>query len=274
MAVDSARRTTFSRRTVQAEGVTISYLDSGRTGATIVILHGLAGSATEFIPTAEALSDFRVLLVDQRGHGHSTRVPADTSRAAFVADVLRIVEAEVDGPVSLVGQSMGAHTAMMVAAARPDIVERLVLLEGGAGSGDPAENAKLGDHLRSWPLPFIDEIAAQEYLGSGVLGQAWVADLEERGDGLYPRFDPDVMVHTIDAVAVPRWTEWESVSAPTLVVYADGGIFDEEAKAEFVRRGQRAQRIDIPDASHDAHLDAFDQWVEILHSFLHQDQPH
>lgn len=268
-----AWRMTFSRRAVESEGVTISYLDSGRKVATIVILHGLAGSATEFIPTAESLSDFRVLLVDQRGHGRSTRVPAPASRAAFVADVIRVIQAEVEGPVSLVGQSMGAHTAMMVAAARPDLVERLVLLEGGAGSGDPAENAKLGDHFRSWPLPFADNIAAREYLGNGLLEQAWVADLEKRHDGLYPRFDPDVMVQTIDAVAAPRWKEWESVSAPTLVVYANGGIFVEEDKAEFGRRGQRAQRIDIPDASHDAHLDAFDRWVEILHLFLRQDQP-
>ncbi|WP_370443694.1 alpha/beta fold hydrolase [Cryobacterium sp. M23] len=268
-----AWRMTFLRRSVQSEGVTISYLDSGRVGSTVVILHGLAGSATEFIPTAESLSDFRVLLVDQRGHGYSTRVPADTSRAAFVADVVRVIEVEVDGGVSLVGQSMGAHTAMMVAAARPDLVERLVLLESGAGSGNPAENAAMGDHLRSWPLPFVDKTAAREYLGNGPLEQAWIADLEHRHDGLYPRFDPEVMVQTLDAVAVPRWKEWESVSAPALVVYASAGIFCKEDKAEFVGRGQRAQLIEIPDASHDAHLDAFDRWIEILHAFLRQDQP-
>lgn len=265
---------TFLRRAVQSEGVTISYLDSGRAGAPVVILHGLAGSATEFVPTAESLSDFRVLLVDQRGHGRSTRVPADTSRAAFVADVARVIEAEVNGPVALVGQSMGAHTAMMAAAARPDLVDRLVLLECGAGSGSTAENAKMGAHLGSWPVPFVDETAAREYLGSGLLEQAWIADLEHRPDGLYPRFDPEVMVQTLDAVAAPRWTEWESVSIPSLVVYADGGIFDEGDKSEFVRRGQRAQRIDIPDASHDAHLDAFDRWAEILHAFLRQDPLH
>ncbi|KGJ72165.1 alpha/beta hydrolase [Cryobacterium roopkundense] len=264
---------TLSRRAVDSEGVTISYLDSGGPGPTVVILHGLAGSAVEFIPTAESLSDFRALLVDQRGHGHSTRVPGDTSRAAFVADIVRVIEAEAHGPVSLVGQSMGAHTALMVAAARPDLVERLVLLEGGAGSGDRAENARLGDFFRSWPIPFIDASAARAHLGDGPLERAWVADLENRHDGLHPRFDPDVMVQIIDAVAVPRWGEWESVSVATLVVYANGGIFSEEDKAEFVRRGQHAQRIDVDEASHDAHLDAFDRWVSLLQSFLHEGQP-
>ncbi|WP_239646134.1 alpha/beta fold hydrolase [Nocardiopsis valliformis] len=46
------------------------------------ILHGLAGSAREFWPTERALAPhFRVLLVDQRGHGRSTTRPADLQGA-------------------------------------------------------------------------------------------------------------------------------------------------------------------------------------------------
>jgi len=100
----------MERRRVDSSDVRISFLDSGGTGPPVVILHGLAGSATEFIATAQALPEHRVLLVDQRGHGHSTRVPADTSRSAFVEDVVRVIEAEVGHSVALIGQSMGAHT--------------------------------------------------------------------------------------------------------------------------------------------------------------------
>ncbi|HEY8720737.1 alpha/beta fold hydrolase [Pengzhenrongella sp.] len=64
----------------------------------MVILHGLAGSSTEFIPTAESLEEYRVLLIDQRGHEQSTRIPVDTSRAAFVADVVRVIETETVDP--------------------------------------------------------------------------------------------------------------------------------------------------------------------------------
>ena len=150
----------------------------------------------------------------------------------------------------------------------PDLVERLVLLEGGVGSGEPEEHRALGDFFRSWPTPFVDRAAAHAFLGDGPLANAWVDDLEERSDGYVPRFDADVMVRTIEAVSTPRGAEWESIGAPVLVVYAENGMFTEEQKAEFVARAQNAIRVDLEGASHDAHLDAFDGWIAALRSFL------
>jgi len=159
----------------------------------------------------------------------------------------------------------------MVAASRPDLVERLLLLEGGADAGDPREHAQLGDYFRSWPVPFSDRAAAARYLGDSPLHRAWAADLEKRVDGYHPRFDSDVMVRTIEAVATPRWEEWASIAIPVLVVYADSGMFSDESKAEFVRRGRNVRRVDMAAASHDAHLDAFDDWISIAKSFLADD---
>ena len=259
----------FTRRSLQTDNsTTISYLDSDGPGPAVLFLHGLAGSATEFLPTAQALPGRRVIVMDQRGHGHSTRLPSNTSRAAFVHDCVRVIEFACGSAVILVGQSMGAHTAMLVAAARPDLVQGLVLLEGGASEGDNLENQKLGDFFRSWPAPFQNREAARASLGDGPLERAWVEDLEERDDGLYPRFDPDVMVSTMDSVAAPRWQEWERVTAPTLVIYAQNGIFTEEQKTEFVNCGQHVVRADLAGASHDAHLDTFDPWIEALRDFL------
>jgi pimeloyl-ACP methyl ester carboxylesterase len=258
----------IEQRWLTRQGVRLSYLVSEGAGRTIVLLHGLAGSSTELIPMARALSECRVLLLDQRGHGRSARRPDDTSRAAFVADVVALIEADASHPVTLIGQSMGAHTAMLVAAARPDLVEGLVLLEGGEGSGDPGENERMGEYFRSWPTPFATQDAAREFLGDGPLQRAWVEDLEARPDGYHARFDPDVMVRVIDAVAAPRWAEWESVAVSTLVVYAENGLFSEEQKQEFVRRGRAASRVDIAEASHDAHLDAFDAWMAVVRDYL------
>lgn len=247
---------------------TVSYLDSGTTGPGVIVLHGLAGSGSEFVSTASALSDYRVVLIDQRGHGHSTRRPCDTPRAAFVGDIVCVIEAEFEAPVAVVGQSMGGHAATLVAATRPDLVSQLVMLEADAGSGTPADRAKLDRFLRSWPVPFPDRDSAQRFLGQDPLAVAWTAELEQRADGLYPRFDPDVMVASIEAVATPRWQDWEHVSAPTLVVYAENGMFTDTQKAEFVRRGQDVVRVDIAGASHDAHLDATAAWTRALRDFL------
>jgi pimeloyl-ACP methyl ester carboxylesterase len=251
-----------------SDGTVISYTVFDGAAPAVVILHGLAGSSREFIPTAEALQGRKVILIDQRGHGRSTRVPADTSRAAFVADVARVIEAESSEPVDLVGQSMGAHTAMLVAAAHPHLIRKLVLLEGNEGGGSPDEHAALAQFFHSWQVPFATREQAQESLGGGPLAQAWAADLEARPDGLYPRFDPDVMAQTIRHLATPRWEEWTSVRAPTLVIYADGGMFTEEQKARFVAGGANVRRVDLWGASHDAHLDAFDQWIDALATFI------
>ena len=73
---------------------------------------------------------------------------------------------------------------MLLAAARPDLVAKLVLLEGGAGGGSSAENERIGDFFRSWPVPFANTSAARDFLGDGPLARAWEADLKDEADGL------------------------------------------------------------------------------------------
>jgi len=245
-------------------------VDQPGHGVPVVIVHGLAGSSAEFAPTAAALGGHRVLRIDARGHGRSTRFPADVSRAAHVSDVVAVIEHLVGRPVALIGQSMGGHTALLVAAERPELVERLVLLEAGVGGdGDSSSRSAMSDFLHSWPTPFRSEDEARAFLGESALAAAWVADLEMRRGGLWPRFDPDVMVQTIAHVdAATRWDAWERVMVPTLAVFASGGMFDERAKRALIARGHDVLRADI-DGSHDAHLDAFDDWMRVVEPFLH-----
>ncbi|MFY7067791.1 alpha/beta fold hydrolase [Nocardiopsis changdeensis] len=261
---DPLRATTLSR-----DGADLHVLDSGGDGPPVLVLHGLAGSVREFEPTARALApDFRVILVDQRGHGRSTRRPADVSRSAFVADAAAVAERVARGPVRLVGQSMGAHTALLTAAARPDLVERLVLLEGHPAGGEGPEGAaRIGAFFASWPLPFPDRAAARAFLGSDVLSRAWAADLAEGPDGLRPRFDADVMEAVVAAADEPRWAEWEGVAAPTLAVFADLGIFSDAQKDEMIARRPATVRADL-DTAHDAHLEDPGAWFSLLRGFL------
>jgi len=249
----------------------IAVTDLGGGGPPLVLLHGLAGSSREMRPTGERLRDqFRVLLVDQRGHGSSTRRPGDLSRAAYVADVVQVIEQYAPGErCVLVGQSMGAHTAFLTAAARPDLVARLVMLEGhAAGSDNEEEAARLGRFFASWPVPFADAATARSHLGADAIVDAWIADLEATPQGLRPRFDADVMQRTIAAVHVSRWDEWNALRVPTLAIFAKNGMFTEAEKDELIRRRPATARIDLSAGSHDAHLDAFDEWVDTLRCAL------
>lgn len=163
---------------------------------------------------------------------------------------------------------MGAHTAMLVAAARPDLASRLVMLEGNQGGGSAADHQALGDFFRSWDVPFGSRAAAAKAFGDGPLQRAWVEDLEQRADGWYPRFDADVVQAVITAVGEERWAEWEGLEVPVVAVFADGGMFTEQQKAELVARGRDVRRVDLAGASHDAHLDCFDAWVAALRDAL------
>lgn len=257
--------------TLQRGEVSLAVTDFGGDGPPVLLLHGLAGSSRELIPTAEALADaFRVLLVDQRGHGCSTRRPTDLSREAHVGDVVHVLESLAPGRRSvLVGQSMGAHTAFLAAAARPDLVDRLVMLEGHvAGDADPKSAADLGQFFASWPPTFRDESHARQLLGGEAIVDAWIADLEATPDGLRPRFDADIMERTIRAVHAPRWQEWESLEVPTLAVFARRGMFASAEKEELLTRRPATRRIDLRGGSHDAHLDAFDEWISVLRAWL------
>src|SRR4051794_13671832 len=98
--------TTPTTHLLEQSDATISVTCVGDTGPVVVLLHGLAGSSRELLPTARALRDHRVLLIDQRGHGGSTRRPDDLSRDAFVDDVIAVMDEFAPGEKCvLVGQS-------------------------------------------------------------------------------------------------------------------------------------------------------------------------
>lgn len=123
-------------------------------------------------------------------------------------------------------------------------------------------------YFRSWSLPFANERTAKAFVGDSPLAGVWLAALQNRDDGLWPPSDPLVMDRVLAALDVEYWQEWERITAPTLVVYAEQGMFSPTQKNEFIRRGQAVVRVDLAGATHDAHLDRFDAWIAALRTFL------
>lgn len=259
----------FVRKRTDRDGIRLSYLDNDADGPVVLMLHGLAGAGDEFTGTASAVGGrYRFVLPDLRGHGASTRAPADLSRAAFVGDVAWLVQRVSPGrPVVLAGQSMGGQTAILTAAAHPELVERLVLLEANAAGG--ADVARIGNYFRSWPLPFPSAQAALEFLGDDALSRSWVAHLEPAaGGGLVPPFEADVMEAIMTGVAEPCWEQWRSVAAPTTVVFAAKSMFSPDEQAAFVAARPGTRPVVLGSGSHDAHLDATAEWAGVLGAAL------
>ncbi len=137
---------------------------------TIVCVHGLGGSATNFTETMgplAALGD--VIALDLPGFGECAPqpdiAPNPQANARFLAATLDELAL---GPVVLVGNSMGGLISMLVAARRPDLVKALVLL-----------GAALPGYL---PAVRISKVQAKSFgpLLVPVLGKRWIRRRMER----------------------------------------------------------------------------------------------
>lgn len=243
-------------RTVISHGVRLLVRDHGGSGRPLVLLHGLAGHCDEWDACIEWLrEDHRVIAFDQRAHGASERRPADVSRAAYVADVVAVADELALGSVVLVGHSLGGHTAMLTAAAHPDRVAALVMIEAGPGDADSGLPAGIEEWLASWPVPFRSRNAAIAFFGAGAVGSGWAAGLERREDGWWPRFEPELMVRSVRELSRRSyWREWQQVECPTLVVVAESGKFSAEHARAMMRARPSTTVARIPGAGHDVHL--------------------
>ncbi|MFC6703721.1 alpha/beta fold hydrolase [Flexivirga alba] len=272
-------------RTLARGLVELAYAETGAGDHPVILLHGLAGTAQEWSATLRALGDtHRIVALEQRGHGHSTRMPQDVTRAAYVADVVALIEQLGGGPATLVGQSMGGHTAMLVAAEKPHLVRQLVMVEAGVGGGGDAATAPVEQWLRSWPARFPDRDAFIDFFmsadrgaarstGTAMAGEAWADGLQFDAGGLVPCWDADVLIEALRAVHVlPRWRAWESVSVPTHLVVAEHSVIPTE-QVERMRRGAHVERTVIADAGHDLHLDQPQAWRQTLERVLNASGP-
>ncbi|MFF4762092.1 alpha/beta fold hydrolase [Streptomyces sp. NPDC001292] len=247
----------WSERIVTRDGVRLVCRDRGGLGPPVVLLHGLAGHSGEWDATARNPSSrYRVVAVDQRGHGAGERHPRDVWRAAYVADVIVVADRLGLRQPVLVGQSLGGHTAMLTAAAHPERVRALVLVEAGPGSGDPSARVEIGGWLDSWPVPFTSREAAVRFLGGGPVGEGWAAGLEERDGGWWPRLDRGVMVDSLAENARRSfWDEWARIVCPTLAALARSSIIPPHEVDGMLRQGPVTQAVSIPETGHDPHLE-------------------
>ena len=113
----------------------IHYLTAGSGGPPLVLVHGGASDCTDWVPTMSALSDrFTMYAPDLPGFGRSDRRETGyylTDFFEFLEEFVSLMGVE---RTALVGHSFGARVCLGVALERPDLVSRLVMVDG-AGLG-------------------------------------------------------------------------------------------------------------------------------------------
>ncbi len=114
-------------------------------GPAVLLLHGFTGTAQSWAGLIPAWSaKHRVVAPDLLGHGGSD-APTDPARYALerqagdLAELLTLLDV---APAAVVGYSMGARLALVLALEHPDSVARLVLESPSAGIADPATRAE------------------------------------------------------------------------------------------------------------------------------------
>ncbi|MGI4836960.1 MAG: alpha/beta hydrolase [Janthinobacterium lividum] len=101
-------------------------------GQPVLALHGWLDNANSFARLAPRLHGLRIVALDMAGHGFSDHRPAGASYALwdYAHDVLQAAEQLGWERFALLGHSLGAIVATLVAGAVPERIERVVLIDG------------------------------------------------------------------------------------------------------------------------------------------------
>jgi 2-succinyl-6-hydroxy-2,4-cyclohexadiene-1-carboxylate synthase len=221
--------------------------------ATVVLLHGFAGTRRAWDPVVERLDGERytALAPDLRGHGDA-RDARPVTFEACVDDVLAAAPARF----VLCGYSMGGRIAQHVALAAPERVERLVLAATTAGLDDDAQRAaRRADDERLAAFAdaatieqFADRWAAQPLFAGTppAAARIWREDLL--------RNDPRALARVLRGMGTGAMAPlWERLPALTMPATVLAGADD----AKFVALGERlagalgdAELVVVPGAGH------------------------
>lgn len=99
-------------------------------GPTVVLVHGLGGSRTDWLPTTKRLlAGHRVVMVDLPGHGDSPALPDPFSLEAAAAELDAVLAEQNPDSTIVVGHQFGGIVALIEASAHPERMRGLILID-------------------------------------------------------------------------------------------------------------------------------------------------
>jgi pimeloyl-ACP methyl ester carboxylesterase len=220
-----------------AAGTDVHYAVTG-AGSGLVLVHGASmDAASNFGHLLEQFADHNTVITpDCAGSGRTTAPPGELTTDLLVEQVAAVATDAATGPVDIVGFSLGAVVAARLAALRPELVRRLVLVAGWTHSAD----ARLRLGLETWArvLDIDPELASAQapllafspgFLSG--LGEDGLAQLRNGKPAPGTRRQVDLCLRVDIRRDLPR------INAPTLVV---GCTLDHLIPVEHARDLHRA----------------------------------
>jgi 2-succinyl-6-hydroxy-2,4-cyclohexadiene-1-carboxylate synthase len=237
-------------------------------GPPLVLAHGFTQTGRLWGRFGEVLAaHHRLVRVDLPGHGGSAGVRADLPSAG---DLL-LAAAPGDGPVDVLGYSLGARVALHAALRHPGRVRRLVLVGGTPGIEDPAARARrrqrdgeLADGLeRSGDL----EGFLRRWLAAPMFAGLRSPDLAERLRNTAAGLASSLRLAGTGAQE-PRWADLPALAVPVLVVAGAADLRFASVGDRMARALPAGALALVPGAGHAAHLEQPDLTARIVLPFL------
>jgi pimeloyl-ACP methyl ester carboxylesterase len=255
----------LERHNFRHSGLNFSYLDSSSnssSGANVLVaLHGHMMEAATFTPLAEFLSPaWRVIALDQRGHGHSSHAPTYT-RADYISDIeglfthLNLLKA------ALLGSSLGGVNAFQFAACHPERVSALIIEDIGAVVTDDI----------SFILPWSGLSPTRDALIARV-GERFapylVDSFRETPHGWTLAFEPSEMVASQNSLCGDHWQDFIATTCPALLIRGTESRVTTAEHLELMASRRPNTTLLTLEGGHILHMDAIELFNSALRQFL------
>ncbi len=240
-------------------GHAISALVWGDEPAELVLLHGGAQNAHTWDTVALALGR-PLVAIDLPGHGHSAwRGGGDYRPQSMAGDVAAAIDQLAPATGTLAGMSLGGLTALATLASRPDLAERLVLVDITPGVNQEKAAPIIAfvggpESFESFDALLERTMAYNPTRSRSSLVRGLMHNAHEQADGTWTwRYDRPTASRYEDIEG--RFSDlWEAVSAieaPVLLVQGGlSGVVDDDDIAEFSRRQPTAEVVVVEEAGH------------------------
>ncbi len=265
----------------------LRYAEGPADGPTLLLLHGVTRCWRDWQPILPGLiSEWRIIGLDQRGHGGSGRGESYLV-ADYVADAVRFVRGEMAAPLVILGHSLGAMVAAGVAAELPEFVRGIVL-------EDPPFHT-MGNRIAAtaWQAQFtgVREAARRggtvEKMADALADIRLPApggtfrrlgDLRDRASLLWSAecltdLDPAVLTPLIEG----RWLDGYDVAGvltrircPVLLLQADptaGGVMTDADAEEVVQALPSCRHVRFAGTGHQLHRDVPEAVLRAIQDF-------
>lgn len=261
------------------DGLRLHYRDWGDASAPpLILLHGFTGHARSWDSLASTLVPrYRVLALDQRGHGESGWTD-DYSTPAMVGDIRAFIAALGLTSYALLGLSMGGRNAIHFAGERPPGLERLVIVDIGpeimaSGAARIQEGVAANDSFASPEEAIARGRAANPRADEAELAHRTRHNLMRTPDGRwtfrYDRVLRDPSRPRPRPEADEGWKLWANIAVPTLLVRGElSDILAPEVAARMVAEHPDCRFVEVRGSGHSVPLEAPRAFRAAVQTFL------